>query len=208
MKNIFISAVALLSVLSVSSFTLKTINPDKDLRYCDKQIRRTLSDLRSKNGNIDYTMMPRDISKNMSSWHCSKAVKEEWCSGFWPGVLWYDYEATKDVKIKNEAEKFTASLSFLSKIPAYDHDLGFLIFTSYGNGYRLTRRADYKKIIIDTADTLATLFNPRVGTILSWPREVKPRNWPHNTIMDNMMNLEILFWAAKHGENDRNIYMT
>ena len=51
------------------------------------------------------------------------------------------------------------------------------------------------------SDTLATLFNPIVGTILSWPREVEPRNWPHNTIMDNMINLEMLFWAAKNGGN-------
>ena len=56
-------------------------------------------------------------------------------------------------------------------------------------------------MILDTADTLATLFNPIVGTILSWPREVEPRNWPHNTIMDNMINLEMLFWAAKNGGN-------
>ena len=52
-----------------------------------------------------------------------------------------------------------------------------------------------------SADSLATLFNPIVGTILSWPREVKPRNWPHNTIMDNMMNLDMMFWAAKNGGN-------
>lgn len=56
-------------------------------------------------------------------------------------------------------------------------------------------------MILDTADSLATLFNPVVGTMLSWPREVEPRNWPHNTIMDNMINLEMLFWAAKNGGN-------
>jgi unsaturated chondroitin disaccharide hydrolase len=117
--------------------------------------------------------------------------------------LWYDYEATKDPRIKTEAEKFTASLGFLSKTPAYDHDLGFLVYSSYGNGYRLTRNPVYKKIILDTADTLATLFNPKVGTILSWPREVKARNWPHNTIMDNMINLEMLFWASKNGGGKR-----
>ena len=60
---------------------------------------------------------------------------------------------------------------------------------------------DYKNVILASADSLATLFNPVVGTILSWPREVKPRNWPHNTIMDNMMNLDMMFWAAKNGGN-------
>ena len=77
----------------------------------------------------------------------------------------------------------------------------FWFFCSYGNGYRLTKNPAYKQVILDTADSLATLFNPVVGTILSWPREVEPRNWPHNTIMDNMINLEMLFWAAKNGGN-------
>ena len=56
-------------------------------------------------------------------------------------------------------------------------------------------------MILDTADSLAALFNPVVGTMLSWPREVKPRNWPHNTIMDNMINFEMFFWTAKNGGN-------
>lgn len=119
---------------------------------------------------------------------------------FWPGILWYDYEYTQDPKIKEEAEKFTASLKFLSEIPAYDHDLGFLVFCSYGNGYRLTGNPEYKQVIINTADSLSALFNPRVGTMLSWPRNVKMFGG-HNTIMDNMINLEMLFWAAKNGGN-------
>ena len=150
---------------------------------------------------IDYTMMPRNIMADEHHWNCRKATKEEWCAGFWPGVLWYDYEYTQDKHILEEAKKFTNSLEFLSRIPAYDHDLGFLVFCSYGNGYRLTKDPAYKKVILDTADSLATLFNPVVGTMLSWPREVEPRNWPHNTIMDNMINLEMLFWAAKNGGN-------
>lgn len=91
-------------------------------------------------------------------------------------------------------------MKFLSEIPAYDHDLGFLVFCSYGNGYRLTGNPEYKQVIINTADSLSALFNPRVGTMLSWPRNVKMFGG-HNTIMDNMINLEMLFWAAKNGGN-------
>jgi Highly conserved protein containing a thioredoxin domain len=173
---------------------------DKELKYCSVQTNRTLKELKGDSA-INYTMMPRNIMDSASVWNCRKASKDEWTSGFWPGVLWYDYEFTGDGKIKTEAEKFTRSLGFLSHTPAYDHDLGFLIFTSYGNAYRLTGNPAYKKVILDTADTLATLFNPKVGTILSWPREVKGKGWPHNTIIDNMINLELLFWAAKNGEN-------
>lgn len=77
----------------------------------------------------------------------------------------------------------------------------FLIFCSYGKGYEVNHSQEYKDVILAFADSLATLFNPDVGKILSWPREVKPRNWPHNTIMDNMMNLDMMFWAAKNGGN-------
>lgn len=172
---------------------------EEALRYCDNQVRRTLAELKEVGGgSIDYTMMPRNIADSLTVWHCRKAVKEEWCSGFWPGILWYDYEATGDEAIRQEAEKFTESLEFLSHTPAYDHDLGFLVFCSYGNGYRLTHNSAYKQVILDTADSLATLYRPVVGTILSWPRNVGMFGG-HNTIMDNMINLEMLMWASKNG---------
>lgn len=172
---------------------------EEALRYCDNQVRRTLAELKEVGGgSIDYTMMPRNIADSLTVWHCRKAVKEEWCSGFWPGILWYDYEATGDEAIRQEAEKFTESLEFLSHTAAYDHDLGFLVFCSYGNGYRLTHNSAYKQVILDTADSLATLYRPVVGTILSWPRNVGMFGG-HNTIMDNMINLEMLMWASKNG---------
>ncbi len=177
---------------------------DGALQYCASQTERTLKELKGDSA-INYQLMPRNVLQGETKWNLRRAAKEEWTAGFWPGVLWYDYENTGDEAIKAEAEKYTASLEFLSKIPAFDHDLGFLVFCSYGNGYRLTHNEAYKKVILDTADTLATLFNPKVGTILSWPREVEPRNWPHNTIMDNMINLEMLFWAAKNG-GDKYLY--
>jgi len=198
--NKIIVGLSLLTLFSCSSLKVEDLDVDKSLDYCAIQIQRTLTGLKG-NSVIDYSLMPRNIMDSASVWSCRKASKEEWTSGFWPGVLWYDYEYTKDAKIKEEAEKFTESLGFLAHTPAYDHDLGFLVFSSYGNGYRLTGNSAYKQVILDTADSLATLFNPKVGTILSWPREMGPGKWPHNTIIDNMINLEILFWAAKNGEN-------
>ena len=177
---------------------------DKALDYCAKQTKRSLIELKG-DSVIDYTMMPRTVLNGNNTWACRKATKEEWTSGFWPGVLWYDFEYTQDPKIKLEAEKFTQSLEFLAHTPAYDHDLGFLVFCSYGNGYRLTGNPAYKQVLLNTADKLATLYNPKVGTILSWPHQIKFNDWPHNTIIDNMMNLELLFWAAKNG-GDKKLY--
>lgn len=196
-KNILIAA----STIMIAACTgQKEFTADGSLQYCDKQIKRTLVDLKGNNGIIDYTMMPRNIADTASVWHCRKASKDEWCAGFWPGILWYDYENTEDEQIKKEADRFTSSLRFLSQTPAFDHDLGFLVFCSYGNGYRITHNPEYKDVILATADTLATLFNPKMGTILSWPRNVGFYGG-HNTIMDNMINLEMLFWAAKNGGN-------
>lgn len=197
MKKIFLG-LTILALFSCNNSGRETMDAHKALDYCTKQVNRTLAELKA-NGSIDYTMMPRNIMDSLDTWHLRKATKEEWIAGFWPGVLWYDYEYTQNPAIRTEAEKFTESLGFLSQIPAYDHDLGFLVFCSYGNGYRLTGNPQYKQVILDTADTLATLYNPTVGTILSWPREVEPNNWPHNTIMDNMINLDMLFWAARNG---------
>lgn len=174
----------------------------KGLQYCNRQIAHTLNELRG-DSTVNYTLYPRSIDKDMHHWKTVKATREEWCSGFWPGILWYAYENGKSKSIRKEAEQFTAPLSFLSECPAYDHDLGFIINTSFGNGYRLTHAQQYKDVLLRTADTLATLYNTRVGTILSWPRECKPRNWPHNTIMDNMINLELLFFASHNGGGKR-----
>lgn len=177
---------------------------DEALAYCDAQVRRTLDELDQRDGGVDYTMMPRNIADSASHWYCSKVTKDEWCAGFWPGILWYDYEYTNDPAIRQEAEKFTASLEYLTYEPAYDHDLGFLMFCSYGNGYRLTRNESYRQAILRSAEALSALFNPKVGTMLSWPRNVAMFGG-HNTIMDNMINLEMLFWAAKNG-GDKKLY--
>lgn len=76
---------------------------------------------------------------------------------------------------------------------ARSHDSGFIMMPSVGNAYRLTGDTMYAQALHHAADSLAELYNPKVGTILSWPGMVKKMNWPHNTIIDNMMNLELLF---------------
>lgn len=207
MKNKFIRKSLLTLAITTCFFSCVTKNNEDtnfnaipSLDYCVSQTSRTLEQIQNKDGIVDYTLTPRNIAPDDSIWQLRKAAKEEWCGGFWPGILWYAYEHSGDSTILNEAELYTEELGFLSHTPAFDHDLGFLIFCSYGNGYRLTGNDKYKRIILDTADTLATLFNPTVGTILSWPRHVKDYGG-HNTIMDNMMNLEMLFWAAKNGGN-------
>lgn len=191
--------IALLLTVSIMSCSEKNSNQafdvDKELAYCNTQVHRTLSEISGKK------MMPRNIMDSLSHWKLVPVEISEWTVGFWPGILWYNYENTGKPFDADDAVYYTDLLEPLTKLPAYDHDLGFQIFCSYGNAYRLMGNDKYKQIILNAADTLATLFNPQVGTILSWPREIEPNGWPHNTIMDNMINLEMLYWASKNGGN-------
>lgn len=195
--------IGIMALSSCAGEKAEKLDVDKALAYCDVQVHRALAEL-EKNGEADYSMQPRNILSGEKVWNCRKVAKEEWTGGFWPGILWYDYEATQNDTIRVLAEKYTESLKLFSEIPAYDHDLGFLVFCSYGNGYRLTHNPAYRDVIIATADSLATLYNPKVGTILSWPRNIEMLGG-HNTIMDNMINLEMLFWAARNG-GDRRLF--
>ncbi len=144
---------------------------------------------------------PRNVKKGAKDWDFVDV--KDWCSGFWPGVLWYSYEHSGDKILKDEAEKFTLPIKSIAYTKADNHDIGFMVYCSYGNGYRITGNEEYKKILLAAADTLATLYNPKVGSILSWPSQM--HKFKHNTIIDNMMNLELLFWAAKNG-GDKELY--
>lgn len=116
----------------------------------------------------------------------------DWTSGFFPGSLWYAYEMTKDSQLKKYAVHFT---SLLDSIQYYTgtHDLGFMIFCSYGNGLRITGNQDYEKVIVNGSKSLISRFNPKVGLIRSWDFG----DWSYPVIIDNMMNLEMLFYASK-----------
>lgn len=171
---------------------------DEALDYCVAQSERSLDELQP----LDFNASPRNIAPEANHWSTRPVSKELWTEGFWPGILWYCYEQSRHEPLRKAAEGYTEALGFLSEMPAYDHDLGFIIFCSYGNGYRLTARADYQEKILAIAERITELYNPQVGTLLSWPREVATFGG-HNTIMDNMINLETLFWASAVSGNER-----
>ena len=172
------------------------LNTEAAVQYSITQIGKTLNELPSQPPNI-----PRNITEDGKTWRY--VTFKDWTSGFWPGMLWYAHEASGNEALRDAANRFTRQLTPLAYEPATDHDLGFQVFNSFGNGYRLTKDESYRTVILATADSLATLYNPKVGTILSWPRSVPGLEWPqHNTIIDNMINLEMLFWASKNGGAD------
>jgi len=121
-------------------------------------------------------------------------ASRDWTSGFFPGELWLLYDYTRNDEWKKAAESFTARME-QEKTNGTTHDMGFKIYCSYGNGYRLTNDPHYKDVILEAARTLSTRFNPVIGCIRSWDHH--KNLWGFPVIIDNMMNLELLFEATR-----------
>lgn len=202
MKILNLPVIYLLILILFESCTTekKTVEaPDtkKMLEYCVTKTVTTMNNLSVSDS------FPRNIYPAQTKWN--KVNVFDWTSGFWPGVLWLAYEASGDHTILVSAKKFTEPLRKVLSVPVDNHDLGFMLYLSFGNGYLMTKDSVYHDLLLTAADSLATLYNPKVGTILSWPAMRQKMNWPHNTIIDNLINLELLFWASKNG-GSQNLY--
>ena len=115
-----------------------------------------------------------------------------WCSGFYPGTLWYLYEYTNDPELKTLAEAYTALIE-KEKTNIGTHDLGFMLYCPFGNGLRLANNQEYVDVLLTGSKSLCSRYNPTVGLIRSWDHGT----WKFPVIIDNMMNLEMLMWAFK-----------
>lgn len=123
---------------------------------------------------------------------------KDWTSGFFPGELWFLYEYTQNNFWKKKAQQHTDILE-KEKMNGSTHDMGFKVYCSFGNGYRLTQDEHYKEVLLQSARTLATRFKPAAGIIRSWDHSTA--KWTCPVIIDNMMNLELLFWATKESKD-------
>jgi len=124
---------------------------------------------------------------------------DDWCSGFFPGSLCYLYQLTNDKSWLLQSRRFTEALDSIQYL-TWHHDVGFMIGSSYLNIYRLSPNKAYKKAIIQTAKSLCTRFRKKAGVIQSWNVDrgwQSKRGWTCPVIIDNMMNLELLFEATR-----------
>jgi unsaturated chondroitin disaccharide hydrolase len=189
------------SMIAIMLFSCNSIKKESVKISVDKILYQNVSKTKETLGTLsEINNFPRNIPRGETAWEFVDV--KDWCSGFWPGILWYAYEYSGDEYIKQEAKRFTQPIKSIAYSRAQDHDIGFMVYCSYGNAYRLTGNEEYKKVLLSAADTLATLYNPNVGTIHSWPTK---KQYSHNTIIDNMMNLELLFWASQNG-GDKRLY--
>ena len=111
----------------------------------------------------------------------------------------YLYELTQDETLLPLAIKYTNNIEETKNL-TWHHDVGFMVNCSFGNGLRIADVPGYKDIMIQTAHSLSTRFRPQAGVIQSW--DVKggwqaERGWECPVIIDNMMNLELLFEVTR-----------
>lgn len=124
----------------------------------------------------------------------------DWCSGFFPGSLWYLYEYTGEAFWKKQAVAYTERLIEPLRHDANNHDVGFRTYCSAGNALRLTGEKRYAEFLHDTAAALRTRYDEKLKLIRSWDSREGGRYNPNfMVIIDNMMNLELLEWDAKNG---------
>lgn len=126
----------------------------------------------------------------------STTDNDDWRCGFFPGMLWQMYGRTGDPAWRTRAQDWQAPLAS-KKSDNSTHDIGFIIFDTFGKGAELTGDEDFRNTVLTAARTLSTRYNPTVGAVRSWD-DIDDRT-QYRVIVDNMMNLELLFWAAQHG---------
>lgn len=134
---------------------------------------------------------PRNYDPAKKKFESSKG--EWWCSGFYPGTLLYLWERTRDQQLWAEAQRILQVLK-PEQFNTSTHDLGFMMYCSFGNLQRLQPSDSTKEVLIRSAKSLSTRFNPNVGCIKSWNSKDSS---DFLVIIDNMMNLELLFYATR-----------
>ena len=152
-------------------------------------------DFAAKQYKLLATLTPRDSMPRSFDEKNNRSIASAtdwWTSGFFPGSLWLIYEYTKDTTIRAEAERRLA-IQEKEKHYSGNHDLGFMIYCSFGNAYRLTGKSEYKEVIATAAETLIKRYRPVVRAIQSWG-SMQDTVCP--VIIDNMMNLELLNWVS------------
>lgn len=163
-----------------------------------KQMTLMLAEIpAAKQGHADW-VSPRTLEKGS----LRMVPSRDWTSGFFPGILWMLYEYSGKASWKEQAIHYTKQLE-QEKWNRGTHDMGFKLYCSYGLGYRLTGDTQMRAVLLQAARTLSTRFNPTAGVIRSWDHNRD--KWDYPVIIDNMLNLELLF-AATQLSGDSSFY--
>lgn len=159
---------------------------DVQLRYQLEQVNKIRKERK------DWSLMPRSVEQNGDL----RMVRQpDWCSGFFSGELWHMYQYSHDSFWRQQAVSNTWPIEQV-KNHGGSHDLGFMIYDSFGKAWELTGEQSYRDVVVKAAKTLITRYDDTVGCIRSWSWGT-PDRWKYAVIIDNMMNLELLFEASR-----------
>lgn len=188
--NNLLSVSVFATTLFLSSCNVQKEEPiaqviDRGLKASTEQALLMAKELESQEGRLPKSIKDGKLESSDCYW---------WCSGFYPGELWYLYENDPTPELKKYAEMFTQRIEDVQHVTD-NHDVGFMLYCSYGNGYRLTQDTTYRNVLVTGANSLSTRYRPTVKAIRSW--EFNRAKWQYPVIIDNMMNLELLTWASK-----------
>lgn len=200
MKNRYCGVMALaVTVIGMTSFTSCTERAEPMEQVIEKGLGRAAEQalLMAKELEASEGKLPKSIGKDGK---LEVSTYSWWCSGFYPGELWYLYEHTSSPELKRYAELYTARVEPAKNVTS-NHDVGFMVNCSFGNGYRLTQKPEYKEVMLTGANSLSTRFNEKLGVIRSW--DFNKAKWQYPVIIDNMMNLEFLTVVSRLSGDER-----
>lgn len=189
MKRISISTLLLLTLTAVGMKSQTVYEPmeqvvERGLRRATNQSLLLADALKER-----QDALPRTFEKG-----AVQTIRyDHWVSGFFPGVLWLLYENAGNQQLRQLAEMYTDRVEPAKRV-TNTHDLGFMLYCSFGQGYRLTGNRHYLDVIKEGTQSLLTRWNDRLGVIKSW--ESGPK-WQYPVIIDNMMNLEKLCFMTR-----------
>lgn len=188
--NSFLSKVLLCMVMVSQLCSFKILaNENNGEEWFNRAVKIAAYQLSKAATVYDPGKNPRSVNPDGT---VRVAPYKDWTTGFFPGSLWYAYEITNDKKLAEQAKRFTLALDSIRYIKD-THDLGFMLYCSYGNAYRITGDKIYLPTLKEGAGNLAARFDPKIGAIRSWDFSW----WNYPVIIDNMMNLEYLYWSAQ-----------
>ena len=164
-----------------------------NLKYLHLQVDHSRRSSKTKKGTVQFGL-PRSFSNGS----IRLIYSSDWTSGFYAGCLWYMFAYTGNSYWRQLALQETNILE-MEKFNNRSHDIGFKMYNSFGNGFRLTKDSRYSVILLESAMTLLGRYNTKVGAIKSW--DFNTKEWRFPVIIDSMMNLELLFWAHKQSGN-------
>ncbi len=193
MKNLLLIVCSLFLLTACAKDAKLTAQDiDKALAIARKQSVFMAGSLLDQEGKL-----PKTIGKKGEFVTCTS---KWWTSGFFPGVLWYLYEDSGDEELRKYAENFTQRIE-KEKFTTSNHDVGFMLYCSFGNGLRIAGIKSYEDVLMQGSESLCTRYRKKPACIRSWDWNEKV--WEYPVIIDNMMNLEMLMWAGKHSGNKR-----